>query len=157
MVKDSDADWTLPQRKPITQEVLDRAIDAEEEAASREHQARDAWFDRQHGAVMLKLTDGRIFGAEPSFIPSLHGASPQQLGGLRASDNGIYLVVEDLDLHISVDGLVTRIMEESPLAIKRSGARLAGLTTSPVKAASSARNGRLGGRPKSKPKAAAQS
>jgi hypothetical protein len=157
VVKDSDADWTLPQRKPITQEVLDRAIDAEEEAASREHQARDAWFDRQHGAVMLKLTDGRIFGAEPSFIPSLHGASPQQLGGLRASDNGIYLVVEDLDLHISVDGLVTRIMEESPLAIKRSGARLAGLTTSPVKAASSARNGRLGGRPKSKPKAAAQS
>jgi hypothetical protein len=157
VVKDSDADWTLPQRKPITQEVLDRAIDAEEEAASREHQARDAWFDRQHGAVMLKLTDGRIFGAEPSFIPSLHDASPQQLGGLRASDNGVYLVVEDLDLHISVDGLVTRIMEESPLAIKRSGARLAGLTTSPAKAASSARNGRLGGRPKSKPKAAAQS
>jgi hypothetical protein len=157
VVKDSDADWTLPQRKPITEEVLDRAIDAEEEAASREHQARDAWFDRQHGAVMLKLTDGRIFGAEPSFIPSLHDASPQQLGSLRASDNGVYLVVEDLDLHISVDGLVTRIMEESPLAIKRSGARLAGLTTSPAKAASSARNGRLGGRPQSKPKAAAQS
>ncbi len=157
MVKDSDAGWALPHRKPITQEVLDRAIDAEEEAASREHQARDAWYDRQHGAVMLKLTDGRIFGAEPGFIPSLHDASPQQLSGLRASDNGIYLVVEDLDLHISVDGLVTRIMEESPLAIKRSGARLAGLTTSPAKAVSSARNGRLGGRPKSKPKAAAQS
>jgi hypothetical protein len=64
--------------------------------------------------------------------------------------------VEDLDLHISVDGLVTRIMEESPLAIKRSGARLVGLTTSPAKAISSARNGRLGGRPKSKPKTAAQ-
>jgi len=68
----------------------------------------------------------------------------------------VYLVVEDLDLHISVDGLVTRIMEESPLAIKRSGARLMGLTTSPAKAISSARSGRLGGRPKSKPKTAAQ-
>jgi hypothetical protein len=68
----------------------------------------------------------------------------------------VYLVVEDLDLHISVDGLVTRIMEESPLAIKRSGARLVGLTTSPAKAISSARNGRLGGRPKSKPKTTAQ-
>jgi hypothetical protein len=68
----------------------------------------------------------------------------------------VYLIVVDLDLHISVDGLVTRIMEESPLAIKRSGARLAGLTTSPAKATSSARNGRLGGRPKSKPRPAAQ-
>ena len=78
----------MPQRKPITKEVLDRAIDAEEEAASREHHAREAWFDRQHGTVMLKLTDGRVFGAEPGFIPSLHDASAQQLGGLRASDNG---------------------------------------------------------------------
>jgi len=157
MVKDNDAEWVLPQRKPITKDVLDRAIDAEDEAASREHQAQEAWFDRRHGTVMLKLTDGRVFGAEPGFIPSLHNASSKQLGGLRVSDNGVYLVVEDLDLHISVDGLVTRIMEESPLAIKRSGARLAGLITSPTKATSSARNGRLGGRPKSKPKTAAQS
>jgi hypothetical protein len=85
-----------------------------------------------------------------------NNASPKQLGGLRASDNGVYLVVKDLNLHISVDGLVTRIMEESPLAIKRSGARLAGLTTSPAKATSSARNGQLGGRSKSKPKTAVQ-
>jgi hypothetical protein len=156
MVKDNDKGWMLPQRKPVTKDVLDRAIGAEEEAASQEHQVREAWFDGQHGAVMLKLTDGRVFGAEPGFIPSLQGASPNQLTGLRASDDGVYLVIESMDLHISVDGLVTRIMEESPLAIKRSGARFAGLTTSPAKAVASARNGRLGGRPKSKPKTTAQ-
>ncbi len=155
MVKD-DEGWMLPQRKPITKNVLDRAIGAEEEAASQEHQAREAWFDGQYGTVMLKLTDGRVFGAEPGFIPSLQGASPNQLTGLRASNDGVYLVIETLDLHISVDGLVTRIMEQSPLAIKRSGARLAGLTTSPAKAVASVRNGRLGGRPKSKPKTTAQ-
>ncbi len=156
MVKDNDEGWMLPQRKPITKDVLDRAIGVEEAAASQEHQAREAWFDSQHGTVMLKLVDGRVFGAEPGFIPSLQGAGPTQLTGLRASDDGVYLVIETLDLHISVDGLVTRIMEESPLAIKRSGARLAGLTTSPAKAVASARNGRLGGRPKSKPKTTAQ-
>ena len=151
MVKD-DEGWMLPQRKPVTKDALDRAIITEEEAAPQEHQAREAWFDGQHGTVMLKLTDGRVFGAEIGFIPSLHGASAAQLAGLRTSDDGAYLVIKALDLHVSVDGLVTRIIGESPTAIRRSGARLAGLTTSPAKAVASARNGRLGGRPMSKPK-----
>jgi hypothetical protein len=143
MVKHNDEDWALPQRKPITKEVLDRAIRAEEDAAAREHHAQEAWFDREHGTVMLKLTDGRVFGTEPRLIPSLEGASPLQLDGLRASDDGVYLVIQELDLHITVDGLVTRI--------------IAGLTTSPAKAAASARNGRLGGRPAAtKSKALAQ-
>lgn len=150
MVKDNDQGWALPRRKPITKEVLDHAIEVEEKAASREHHAREAWFDRQHGTVMLKLTDGRVFGAEPNFIPSLRDAAPEQLSELRTSDDGMFLIIEGLDLHISVDGLVMRIMEDSPLAIRRSGARLAGLTTSAAKAAASARNGQLGGRPKSK-------
>ena len=133
MVKDTDEGWMPPQRKPITKALLDRAIGAEEEAASQEHQAREAWFDSQHGTVMLKLMGGRVFSGEPGFIPSLQGASPKQLSGLRASDDGVYLVIETLDLHVNVDGLVTRIMEGSLLAIKRSGARLAGLTKSPAK------------------------
>ena len=91
MVKDNDESWTLPQRKTITKEVLDCAIGAEEEAASSKHQAREAWFDGQHGTM------------------------------------------------------VTRIMEKSPLAIKRFAARLAGLATSPTKALASVRNGRLRG------------
>ena len=62
MVKD-DEGWMLPQRKPVTKDALDRAIITEEEAAPQEHQAREAWFDGQHGTVMLKLTDGRVFGS----------------------------------------------------------------------------------------------
>ncbi len=156
MVKDNDEGWLLPRRKPITRDVLDRAMSREVQAAAQEHQAREAWFDGQHGTIMLKLMDGRVFGAEPGFIPSLQGAAPNQLVELRVSDDGVYLVIETLDLRISVDGLVTRIMEASPLAIKRSGARLAGMATSSAKALASARNGRLGGRPRSKPTTTAQ-
>ena len=126
MVKDNEESWTLPQRKAITKGVLDRAIGAEEEAASSEHQAREAWFDGQHGTVMLKLLDGWVFEAEPGFIPSLQGASPKQLSGLRASADGTYLVVADLDLHINVDGLVTRIMENRRLPSNAPGHALLG-------------------------------
>ena len=128
-----------------------------------------ASYDPGRGRVTLVLDDGRSLslaagqhieeaeewwgtartarcrGASRS---ALHGASPEQLQGLRASGDGAYLVVEVMELHVSVDGLVTRIMEASPQAIRQSGARLAGLATSPAKAAASARNGRLGGRPK---------
>jgi Protein of unknown function (DUF2442) len=148
-VNDDDAGgWALPRRKPITKEALDRAIAVEEEIASREHHARDAWFDRDHDVVVLVLTDGRVFGAERKLIPALRDASPRQLRALRATTDGVFLTVESLDLHISVDGLVTRLMEESPATIRRAGARLAGMTTSPAKAAASARNGRMGGRPR---------
>ena len=75
MVKD-DEGWIPPQHKPVTREALDRAIIAEEEAASQDHQAREAWFDGQHSTVMLKLTDGRVFGAEPGFI----GGGPSRAG-----------------------------------------------------------------------------
>lgn len=44
----------------------------------------------------------------------------------------------ELDLHISVDSLVTRIMAKSPQTIRRSGARLAGLATSAARATASA-------------------
>jgi hypothetical protein len=72
------------------------------------------------------------------------GASPAQ----AEHPDGAFLFVEDLDLHINVDGLVRRLMEQSPVTIRRAAGRLTGMATPPAKAASSARNGRLGGRPK---------
>jgi hypothetical protein len=140
--------WHLPRRAPITETMIDRAIAAEEAAAAREHHARAVWFDRAHDAIMVLLTDGRVFGAERSRIPSLVAASQRQLRTLQPTQGGAFLSLGALDLHISVDGLVTSLLEESTSTIRRSAARLAGSVTSSAKASASAKNGRLGGRPR---------
>lgn len=153
MVNHSEGGWTLPQRKPITEEKLDQAIVNEERASSHEHHARVAWFDLHHDAVLMILADGRVFGAQRSLIPSLQEATQQQLNGLSATQDGAFLTVAELDLHINVDGLVTRLMEHSPATIRQTSARLAGRTTSAAKAKASAKNGQLGGRPRKETKA----
>jgi hypothetical protein len=147
-VNDKSGGWDLPRRKPITRETVDRAITAEDTAALGEHRARIAWYDREHDVVTMVLTDGRVFGAERHLIPSLRDVTPNELRTLCATEDGVFLFVEQPDLHINVDGLVTRLLEQSPATVRRTAGRLTGKATSPAKAASSARNGHLGGRPK---------
>ncbi len=150
-IKTSDLDgWTLPRRKPVTEATINRAIATEDACASHEHRATDVWFDRTRNAIVLLLTDGRIFGARRDWIPSLSDASQRELRTLRSTQDGTFLSLDALDLHISVDGLVTRLLEESITTIRRSAARLAGSVTSNAKASSSVKNGRLGGRPRKK-------
>ena len=96
----------------------------------------------------IELMDGRIFGATRDRIPSLGPATHRQLGNLVVVLDGAFLALEELDLHIGVDALVTRLMEEFTV-IRRVAARQAGRGTSAAKAAASAENGRLG-RPRRK-------
>lgn len=148
MVMTKDAGWRAPRRKAITEKTIDRAIAVEAVRATNEHRARAAWYDRMHDAVILLLRDGRIFGAERIRIPALAEANARQLRNVQVTDDGGFLSMPLLDLHISVDGLVTRLMESSPSTLRRSAAKSAGATTSPAKAEAARRNGRLGGRPR---------
>jgi hypothetical protein len=140
--------WRAPRRTPITAKAIDRAAAAEAVRAAHEHHARTVWYDRARDAVILLLRDGRIFGAERSRIPSLADTSPRQVRTLQVTNDGAFLVLPTCDLHINVDGLVTRLLEGSPAALRRSAARSAGATTSAAKTAAARRNGQLGGRPR---------
>jgi hypothetical protein len=146
-----DAGWELPRRKPVTEDAITRAIRAEEDRASREHRAQSAWYDRAHDAVLVMLQDGRVFGAERGRIPSLGAASLVQLARLGATEDGAFLLLDAAGgevVRISVHGLVTRLLEESPDTTARIAAARAGRTASPAKVIAAARNGKLGGRPK---------
>jgi len=140
--------WRAPRRTPITEKAIDRAVAAETARAAHEHHARTVWYDRARDAVILLLRDGRIFGAERARIPSLADTTPRQLRTLQVTEDGAFLVLPSCDLHINVDGLVTRLFEGSPAALRRSAARSAGATTSVAKTAAARRNGQLGGRPR---------
>ena len=142
--------WSLPRRAPITDVMVARAVAIEAACAGQEHRARAVWFDRSHNAILIELMDGRIFGATRDRIPSLGPATHRQLGNLVVVLDGAFLALEELDLHIGVDALVTRLMEESTVTLRRVAARQAGRGTSAAKAAASAENGRLGGRPRRK-------
>jgi len=149
MTTRKDDGWKAPHRTLITAKSIDRAMAAEAERAEHEHHARAVWYDRAHDAVVLLLRDGRVFGAERARIPSLADTTPRQLRTLQVTEDGAFLVLSTCDLHINVDGLVTRLLEGSPAALRRSAARSAGSTTSAAKTAAARRNGRLGGRPRS--------
>jgi len=148
MMTRKDADWKAPRPTPITAKSVDRAMEAEAARAAHEHHARAAWYDRARDAVVMLLRDGRIFGAERARIPSLAEATPRQLRTLQVTEDGAFLMVPACDLHINVEGLVTRLLEGSPAALRRSAARSVGAMTSAAKTAAARRNGRLGGRPK---------
>lgn len=122
-------------------------------ARAREARARrtgrraiSARYDRPTGRVMIELTMGYVFGFPTDAIPALAKARPEQLAAVEVSPGGSGLHWEALDIDLSVPGLLLsslgRAQQRSELA------RLAGRTTSRLKAAAARANGAKGGRPR---------
>ena len=122
-------------------------------ARAREARARrtgrraiSARYDRPTGRVMIELTMGYVFGFPTDAIPALAKARPEQLAAVELSPGGSGLHWETLDIDLSVPGLLLsslgRAQQRSELA------RLAGRTTSRLKAAAARANGAKGGRPR---------
>ena len=125
---------------------IPKARAREHVARRRGHRARTARFDRANGRVVVELSSGILFAFPVTRIPALRRVAPTQLAGVRVSKSGSTLSWENLDVDLSVAGLLLSAVDPSERA--RHLASLAGRATSAAKAAAARANGRRGGRPR---------
>jgi hypothetical protein len=128
----------------LRQIVSARGREARERKAGR--RAVAASYDRRTGRVMMELTSGFVFGFPARAIPALAKASDDQLSAVELSPGGSGLHWSDLDVDLSIPGLLLSSVGRSEKLSEM--ARLAGRSRSRAKAKAARANGAKGGRPR---------
>jgi Protein of unknown function (DUF2442) len=118
-----------------------RAEKVEPRAAAARYRARDE-------ALHVALTNGATFTIPVKLIPALERASPRELRSVQVLGRGGGLHWESLDLDLSVPALVSSVFE-GPTWLAELG-RVGGRRSSAAKAAAARKNGRKGGRPRTR-------
>jgi hypothetical protein len=124
-----------------------RAAQARREGRARiEPRADRVRYDAKNHLIMLDLRGGAILGLPVSAIRELAGATPKQLKSVRAGFSGESITLEDLDVDISIPGLLRDLvgMASAATLLGRKGGRV----TSEAKSAAVRENGKRGGRPR---------
>ena len=119
------------------------AVREAREAGSVEPRAERAWYDAARGLVLVELATGFVFAFAPERAPGLGGATPEQLAAARISPSGDGLHWDDLDVHVSLTGLMAEALN-----LREWAPRYLGGLKSEAKAAAARRNGAKGGRPR---------
>jgi hypothetical protein len=117
----------------------------EEEDRQAGLRAAKAFYDPIDELLMIETTLGFRWGIPKGRIPALSKASPQELIQLTLSPSGDGLHWEELDVQLSVPGLLVDALGAGTLA--KELARRGGQSTSDAKAEAARRNGAKGGRP----------
>lgn len=128
-------------------ELTDAAIDAALERGRVAHatgpRATEARYDRASGRVIVDLENGCTFAFPPRLAQGLEGATDDQLAAVEILGRGYGLHWEELDVDLSLPGLMAGIFGTAAWMASR-----AGQTTSAAKAAAARANGAKGGRPR---------
>jgi hypothetical protein len=141
----------MTSKSPTLAEI--RAAQARGEGRARiEPRADRVSYDAKTRLIMLDLRGGAILGLPVSTIRGLAGAKPSQLKTIRAGFDGESITLEDLDVDISIPGLLRDLvgMTSAATLLGRKG----GSATSEAKAAAVRENGKRGGRPRKTPQPA---
>jgi|ERR1700733_3612876 len=125
---------------------LEAARRRSEEAARVEPRAERIEYDRRHKRLIINLRRGAVVAIPIVLIEELQGATPRQLAEIRPSRNGGAVVNDELDVHISLKGLLRDLVGLTGAASVM-GAE-GGKAKSPAKASAARANGKRGGRPR---------
>ncbi|KKB11429.1 hypothetical protein VE25_12720 [Devosia geojensis] len=127
----------------LSDEIIDAAIAKGKAAAQNEPRAASVRYDRTSARVVVELTNGATFAFPPKLVEGLGEASDDQLAAVEILGAGYGLHWDELDIDISVPGLMAGIF-----GTRAYMARRAGQVRSPAKAAAARANGAKGGRPR---------
>ena len=125
-----------------------RASRAGRRAAKTEPRAARATYHAKDNALRIELTNGAAISVPVKLIPALKRASPSQVRSVEVLGRGGGLHWEALDVDLSVPGLVSSVFA-GPEWMAELG-RVGGRRSSAAKAAAARRNGRKGGRPRTR-------
>ena len=134
--------WPMPSSEEFARQN-DAAVREAREAERAEPRARSVSYDAARGLVLVELASGFVFGFPPGRAPGLEAAGPEQLSWVRISPSGDGLHWDELDAHVSLNGL----MEEG-LNLREWAPRYLGRITSEAKSRAARENGAKGGRPR---------
>lgn len=127
----------------LTDAEIDAALERGRAARTSEPRAAAARYERASGRIVVELENGCTFAFPPHLAQGLEGASDAQLAAVEILGRGYGLHWEDLDVDLSLPGLMAGIF-----GTKAYMARRAGQATSTAKAAAARVNGAKGGRPR---------
>jgi hypothetical protein len=134
----------------ITPQEYMFAIDAGRQAADIEFRAQTVTYLRNVDAIEVLTIRGGGFVIPRLLIGVLHDVDPDHLGEMTLWPDGSLIEIEDLDIHLSVDGMIKAALPVLVPSHIVAGlfAASGGAAKSAAKARSSRENGKKGGRPK---------
>jgi len=127
----------------LTDAEISAALERGRIAQLTEPRATSVRYDRKSGRIIVDLTNGCTFAFPPRMAQGLETATDTELSAVETLGAGYGLHWEDLDVDLSVPGLLAGLF-----GTKSYMARRAGQVTSPAKAAAARANGARGGRPR---------
>jgi hypothetical protein len=127
----------------LTDSQIEAALSRGAKARTFEPRAASARYDAASRRIAVELTNGCAFVFPASAAQGLEGASPAQLARVEILGAGSGLHWEELDVDLSVPGLLAGMF-----GTRSWQASQAGRTRSAAKAEAARANGRKGGRPR---------